>query len=102
MEQSSRLGHKLILIRYNKSLLTKTTIQMNLFNYLFKLIMRGQIKAYEYTLDMNPHFTDDKVIKAKKIMDDHQIFYESKDGKIRVNDADLPSEEVKYRRRIES
>lgn len=70
--------------------------QMNLFNYLFKLIMRGKIKAYEYTLDMNPHFTADKVIKAKKIMDDHQIFYESKDGKIRVNDADLPSEEVKY------
>lgn len=70
--------------------------QMNLFNYLFKLIMRGQIKAYEYTLDMNPHFTDDKQVKAKKIMDDHQIFYESKDGKIRVNDADLPSEEVKY------
>lgn len=27
--------------------------QMNLFNYLFKLIMRGQIKAYEYTLDID-------------------------------------------------
>ncbi len=68
---------------------------MNLFNYLFRLILRGQVKAYEYTLDMNPHFTDDKRIKARKIMDDHQIFYEENDGKIRVNDADLPSEEVK-------
>ncbi len=69
--------------------------QMNLFTYLFRLILRGQVKAYEYTLDMNPHFTDDKRVKARKIMDDHQIYYESKDDKIRVNDADLPSEEVK-------
>ncbi len=69
--------------------------QMNLFTYLFRLILRGQVKAYEYTLDMNPHFTEDKRVKARKIMDDHQIFYESKDDKIRVNDADLPSEEVK-------
>lgn len=70
--------------------------QMNLFTYLFRLLLRGQVKAYEYTLDMNPHFTEDKVVKAKKIMDDQEIYYESKDGKIRVNDADLPSEEVKY------
>ena len=28
-------------------------------------------------------------------MDRYQIFYESKDGRMRVNDADLPSEEVK-------
>lgn len=28
-------------------------------------------------------------------MDRYRIYYESKDGKMRVNDADLPSEEVK-------
>ena len=28
-------------------------------------------------------------------MDDNHIFYEANDGKMRVNDADLPSEEVK-------
>lgn len=69
--------------------------RVNLFTYLFRLILRGQVKAYEYTLDMNPHFTADRVIKGKAIMDTYEIPYESKDGRIRVNDADLPSEEVK-------
>lgn len=69
--------------------------RVNLFTYLFRLILRGQIKAYEYTLDMNPHFTEEHQIKGKSIMDAYRIPYESKDGRMRVNDADLPSEEVK-------
>lgn len=69
--------------------------RVNLFTYLFRLVLRGQVKAYEYTLDMNPHFTPDRVVKGKAIMDTYGIPYESKDGRIRVNDADLPSEEVK-------
>ena len=32
--------------------------QMNLFTYIFKLMMRGTIKAYEYRLDGNELFTD--------------------------------------------
>lgn len=69
--------------------------RVNLFTYLFRLILRGQVKAYEYTLDMNPHFTADRQIKGKAIMDAYKIPYESKDGRMRVNDADLPSDEVK-------
>ncbi len=67
----------------------------NLFTYLFKLLLRGQIKAYDYKLDGNENFTEANRVKAKDIMDRYQIFYESKDGRMRVNDADLPSDEVK-------
>lgn len=74
--------------------------RMNLFTYLFKLILRGQIKAYEYTLDGNEHFDDKHKVSARKIMDTYEIYYEestTSEGKksLRVNDADLPSEDVK-------
>ena len=69
--------------------------RQNLFVYLFRQILRGNIKAYEYTLDANEHFDEDHIVKGKKIMDTHKIYYENNDGKIRVNDADLPSEDVK-------
>ena len=69
--------------------------RQNLFVYLFRQVLRGNIKAYEYTLDANEHFDEAHQLKGKKIMDTYNIYYESSDGKIRVNDADLPSEEVK-------
>ena len=69
--------------------------KQNLFTYLFKLVLRGQVKAYDYKLDGNEKFTADNVVKAKEIMDRYHIFYESKDERIKVNDADLPSDEVK-------
>ena len=69
--------------------------RMNLFTYLFRLILRGQVKAYDYKLDGNENFSEKNQVKAKEIMDRYHIFYESKDGKMRVNDADLPSDEVK-------
>lgn len=69
--------------------------RQNLFVYLFRQILRGNIKAYEYTLDANEHFDEEHQLKGKKIMDTYNIYYESNDGKIRVNDADLPSEDVK-------
>lgn len=67
----------------------------NLFTYLFHLLLRKQIKAYDYKLDGNEDFSEKNVATARDIMDRYQIFYESKDDKVRVNDADLPSEEVK-------
>lgn len=74
--------------------------RQNLFVYLFRQVLRGNIKAYEYTLDANEHFDEEHQLKGKKIMDTHNIYYEEVDagnGKksIRVNDADLPSEDVK-------
>lgn len=69
--------------------------RVNLFTYLFKLVLRGAVKAYDYKLDGNEDFSESNRVKGKDIMDRYQIFYETKDGKMRVNDADLPSEEVK-------
>lgn len=67
----------------------------NLFTYLFKLLLRKQIKAYDYKLDGNEDFSSKNEVTAKQLMDRYHIFYESKGDKVRVNDADLPSDEVK-------
>lgn len=72
-----------------------TADRQNLFCYLFRSILRKEIKAYEYTLDTNEHFDEAHQITGKKIMDTHNIYYEVVDKKIYVNDADLPSEDVK-------
>lgn len=72
-----------------------TPERQNLFCFLFRQILRGNIKAYKYTPDTNEHFDDEHIIKGKALMDTHNIYYEVNDGKIRVNDADLPSEDVK-------
>lgn len=69
--------------------------QQNLFTYLFKLLLRKQIKVYDYKLDGNEDFSAKNEVTAKELMNRYNIFYEEKDGKVRVNDADLPSEEVK-------
>lgn len=67
----------------------------NLFTYLFKLLLRKQIKAYDYKLDGNEDFSSKNEVTAKQLMDRYHIFYESKGDKVRVNDADIPSDEVK-------
>ncbi len=67
----------------------------NLFTYLFKLLLRKQIKAYDYKLDGNEDFSSKNEVTAKQLMDRYHVFYESKGDKVRVNDADLPSDEVK-------
>lgn len=67
----------------------------NLFSFLFKMLLRKQVKAYDYKLDGNEDFSPKNQVTAKELMDRYHIFYESKGDKVRVNDADLPSEEVK-------
>lgn len=67
----------------------------NLFSYLFKLLLRKQIKAYDYKLDGNENFSAKNEVTAKELMDRYKIFYEEKDGRFRVNDADIPSEEAR-------
>lgn len=67
----------------------------NLFTYLFKLLLRKQVKAYDYKLDGNEDFSAKNEVTARELMDRYHIFYEAKDDKVRVSDADIPSEEVK-------
>ena len=70
--------------------------RMNLFTFLFHAIHRGQVKAYDYKLDGNEDFSAKNEVKIKDLMDRYEIFYESNaEGKTRVNDADLPSDQVK-------
>lgn len=69
--------------------------QMNLFTYLFKLVLSGQLKAYEYRLDGNESFEPDAVIKPLTLLDNYHIYYERKDGKLKLDNSDIPSAEVK-------
>ncbi len=69
--------------------------QLNLFTYVFKLALNGYIPVYEYRLDGNEVFTDSSKVQMKTVLDNYHIFYEEKDGKIRVDNSDIPSAEVK-------
>ena len=68
--------------------------QMNLFTYLFKLVMRRSVPAYEYRLDGNEVFDDASQVNLKSILDNYHIFYERTDKGIRIDDSDIPSKEV--------
>nr|WP_314698673.1 gliding motility protein GldN [uncultured Prevotella sp.] len=73
--------------------------QMNLFTYIFKLMMsgpnRGGIAAYNYRMDGNEVFTDSARIKPLQFLDNYHIFYERTDHGIRLENSDIPSAEVK-------
>ena len=69
--------------------------QVNLFTYIFKLALNNYIPVYEYRLDGNESFTDSARVKMQTILDNYHIFYEEKDGKLRVENSDIPSAEVK-------
>ena len=69
--------------------------QMNLFTYIFKLALFGYIPVYEYRLDGNEDYSEASKVKMKTILDNYHIYYEEKDGKLRVENSDIPSAEVK-------
>lgn len=69
--------------------------QMNLFTYLFKLMMRGKINCYEYRLDGNEVLNDASKIKPLAFLDNYHIYYEKKGNGINIDNSDIPSKEVK-------
>lgn len=69
--------------------------QMNLFTYLFKLMMRNNIKAYEYRLDGNEVFNDSAQVQRKAFLDNYHIYYERTNRGVTIDDSDIPSREVK-------
>ena len=69
--------------------------QLNLFTYVFKLALNNYIPVYEYRLDGNEVFTDSAKVKIQTVLDNYHIFYEEKDGKLKVDNSDIPSAEVK-------
>lgn len=68
--------------------------QMNLFCCIFKLMMRGNIRAYEYRLDGNEVFDDSARIKPLAFLDNYHIYYERTNRGVRIDDSDIPSKEV--------
>ncbi|MCD8297519.1 MAG: gliding motility protein GldN [Prevotella sp.] len=69
--------------------------EMNLFTYIFKLMMRGDLKVYEYRLDGNEVFTDSARVKPLTLLDNYHIYYERNNGRLRLDNSDIPSREVK-------
>lgn len=68
--------------------------QMNLFTYIFKLVMRRSVTAYEYRLDGNEVFDKSAQVNLKSLLDNYHIFYERTDRGIHIDDSDIPSKEV--------
>ena len=69
--------------------------QLNLFTYIFKLAQNGYIPVYEYPTDGSDVFTNDAKVDMKTFLDNYHIFYEEQDGKLKVDNSDIPSSEVK-------
>ena len=69
--------------------------QVNLFTYLFKLAQNGYIPIYEYPTDGSDVFEDASKVQMKTVLDNYHIFYEEQNGKLKVDNSDIPSAEVK-------
>jgi len=68
--------------------------QLNLFTYIFKLALNGYIPVYEYRLDGNEVLEASAKVDMKTVLDNYHIFYEEADGKLKVDNSDIPSAEV--------
>ncbi|HEY9551157.1 MAG TPA: gliding motility protein GldN [Prevotella sp.] len=68
--------------------------QVNLFTYIFKLFMTGNIRAYEYRMDGNENFEDSSAVKRMAFLDNYHIFYERVNGQVHIDNSDIPSREV--------
>ena len=69
--------------------------EMNLFTYIFKLALGGVLPIYEYNINGNESFDAKAKLDFKTFMDNYHVFYETVDGKIKVDNSDIPSAEVK-------
>ena len=69
--------------------------QLNLFTYIFKLAQNGYIPIYEYPTDGSDVFEETSKIEMKTMLDNYHIFYEEANGKLKVDNSDIPSAEVK-------
>lgn len=68
--------------------------RMNLFTMIFKLLANNELTAYEFQLDRIETFTEDNQLNFKDLLDRFGIMYTEEDGKFRIEDVDIPSNEV--------
>ena len=69
--------------------------QLNLFTYIFKLAQNGYIPVYEYPTDGSDNFSSEARVQMQTILDNYHIYYEEQDGKLKVDNSDIPSSEVR-------
>ena len=71
--------------------------QVNLFVYIFQLVLSQKVPAYEYSpVSDSESFEPKSRIKGKTILDNYHIYYEvNDDGRMRIDPSDYPSAEVK-------
>lgn len=68
--------------------------QVNLFTYVFHLVLTGRVNAYTYKLDGVESFDKKDRMEVRDLLDRYSIYYEDKDGKLSVENNDIPSAEV--------
>lgn len=69
--------------------------QEDLFAIIFRLALDGKLPLYKYNLEGNEVYTKRSRVSIKDVMDDYHIFYkELGNGKMEVNEDDIPSSEV--------
>lgn len=68
--------------------------QVNLFTYVFHLMLSGRINAYTYKLDGVESFEKKDRMEVRDVLERYGIYYEEKDGKLTVESNDVPSAEV--------
>ncbi len=69
--------------------------KMNLFTFLFKLVMRQQVTAYKHTFSGKENFTSANAVTREDILSRAGIPFQKNGDKIRVLDIDIPSDAVK-------
>lgn len=79
----------------NKGLAYKESADSeNLFERIFRLLLTGKIKAYEFSLDGRESFDDSHIRDIKEILDDFHIFYDEDSTGVTVDDMDMPTDDV--------
>lgn len=70
--------------------------QVNLFTFIFRQMMTGKVTVYKYRMDGNESFAAADKVDPRQFLDDYHIYYEKKDnGRIALDNSDIPSSEVK-------
>ncbi len=70
--------------------------QMNLFTTIFRLMMTGKVTVYQYRTDGKESFAAADRVDPKSFLDNYHIFYEKQaNGRIKLDNSDIPSREVK-------
>lgn len=68
--------------------------QVNLFTYLFRLILTGRVTAYTYKLDGNESFEEKDKMAVRDMLERYGIYFEEDNGRLTVSDSDVPSAEA--------